>query len=628
MRYIFFIFGLVLFGFEVNAQTKTNGVSAPPTTINIGDSSIPDFHPSLISIDRHPIPSAEYRDKKDSLYRKRIARVHSKNKKKSSEGIDYVPNILKTYEGNLPTGVPSDNDIAVSDNGIVISAVNSNLYFYDDTGKLLLNRSLAQMALQLGSIVGTSDPRLLYDPENDRFVCVFFTGIYSYTNLIIVGFSKTSDPTGAWNFYKLPGNSFKDSTWSDYPIISLSDDDLFMTFNHVKDSVSWTTGFRQSVIWQIDKERGYNGDSLHYTLWSDLKHNGRNFRNICPAKYQTTQRANNMYFLSVRNVDFSNDTIFLLEIDDSYQSGNAQFKTKVLRSPVKYGFPPNAFQGISKSATQQLMTNDARILAAVYENEMIHFGGNSINTSYDNAGVFIGSIKKPDSTKPQVSATIFSSEEIEYGYPSMTLIHDSLISHRILYTFSHCVTDSFAGMSMLYQNTKGEFSKIIRIKEGSHVIDILPDSVQRWGDYSNAQRRYSRPNEAYIVGSYGSQISGLNRARTWIAKIKVTDTVTPPPPPKPKPNSLLSTTEMSSSLLYPNPASDEVSFEFVLGQTELLHFRITDLQGKNLHVVTNERGYQGKNIFSMDIHGLASGTYLLIIEGEKSHSSSHQFIKR
>jgi len=75
--------------------------------------------------------------------------------------------------------------------------------------------------------------------------------------------------------------------------------------------VSWTVGFKQSVIWQIDKQNGYNGMPLQYTLWSDIKYNGVPLRNICPAKYQTTNMGTNMYFLTLRNVASSNDSIFL-----------------------------------------------------------------------------------------------------------------------------------------------------------------------------------------------------------------------------------------------------------------------------------------------------------------------------
>jgi hypothetical protein len=103
---------------------------------------------------------------------------------------------------------------------------------------------------------------------------LLFGSSVSYESEILVGFSQTNDPAGNWNVYTLNGNSFNDSTWSDYPIISLSDKDLFMTFNQVKDNVSWTVGFRQSVIWQINKQDGYAGTPLQYNLWDSIQYNG------------------------------------------------------------------------------------------------------------------------------------------------------------------------------------------------------------------------------------------------------------------------------------------------------------------------------------------------------------------
>ena len=95
----------------------------------------------------------------------------------------------------------------------------------------------------------------------------FFSGSDSWDTHIFVGFSKTNRPDSAWTFYELNGNSFNDSTWSDYPIISINDDDVFITYNQVKDNVSWQIGFKQSVIWQLDKASGYNSAAtLPFTL--------------------------------------------------------------------------------------------------------------------------------------------------------------------------------------------------------------------------------------------------------------------------------------------------------------------------------------------------------------------------
>lgn len=628
MRKIGFFISILFVHNVFFAQTKTQGTSDLPKTVNFSDTSLPDFNPTLRSVDVKTIPASEYGDKKDVLYKKRMEFLSKNNvetgKKKSSTANTVVPKIELGYKANIPNGHPADNDIAVSNGEKVISAVNTNIVVYNNQGTQLLSRSLQQLLSQLGTFTYTSDPRVLYDAQTDRFIFTCFSGSLSTNSTIIVGFSKTNDPAGAWNFYKLNGNSFNDSTWSDYPIIAVNGSDLFITFNQVKDNVSWTVGFKQSVIWQIDKTRGYQGDSLKYTLWSDIKYNNKNLRNICPAKIQSETMPNNMYFLSVRNVDYTNDSIFLLEITNSYNSGTAAIKQKVLKSPIKYGFPPNAFQGKSTAGIrQQLMTNDARVLAAIYENDYIHFGSNSINPQYLNAGVFLGKIENVSSATPKVKASLFSSSNIEYGYPSMTQIGDNMIPHRILYTFSHCIKDSTPGMSMVYQNTNGEFGDIAMIKNGTNLIDMTADSIERWGDYSNAQRIYNNPNAAYLVGSWGGPQSTYNtRMLTWVAKVSVDDTTSPV-------TSSIQNLGLNSEKLsiFPNPTQQIFTTTLNLEKNELLNFDIYSLDGKKMYTIFNKMAYAGNNEFSMSIQDLPKGSYLLKIEGSQGFSMSKVVVK-
>jgi hypothetical protein len=41
---------------------------------------------------------------------------------------------------------------------------------------------------------------------------------------------------------------------------------------------------------------------------------------------------------------------------------------------------------------------------------------------------------------------------MEYGYPSMTLVGNIQLITKYLYTFSHCITDSFPGTSVLAES--------------------------------------------------------------------------------------------------------------------------------------------------------------------------------
>jgi hypothetical protein len=625
MKHLLIIIMSILLG-NVNAQTKTDGTAPKAKEINLSDTSIKDYAPALLSPGSQPVPTSEYGTKKADLYKKRIEA--QKAKKKSGSGDEAVsPKILQQFEGNATNSTPADNDVAVGLDGKIISAVNSNIQIYNENGVSIQTRTLAALASSLGSFTSNSDPRLLYDAQSDRYVIVWFTGSASTTNKIIVGFTKSNDPAGAWNFYTLNGNSFNDSTWSDYPIISLSNKDLFITFNQVRDNIHWSVGFKQSVIWQLDKQKGYDGDPLKFTLWSDIKHQGGYLRNICPAKYQTASPDSNMYFLTVRNVAESNDTIFLLEINNTYVSGKAQLKQKVLKSPVKYGFPPNAFQKKIGNKIQQLMTNDARVLAAIYENNHVHFGLNSILKPDVTATVMLGSIKNVNATNPKVETKLLDIPGYEFGYPSMAYTGTDALDHKVAFSFSHCREDSFPGTSVIYKDAKDNFSKLLVVKEGLTHIDAIPpgipsypeDTIERWGDYTNMQTLHQIPNQVFLCGSFGKN----NRMATWLAKLEINDTVKGP-----KPTASIQVSNKTASVeVFPNPIPNKMfEVHFDLTESEYLHFDICDIQGRQVVKLLETKAHAGPNAFTFRTNDLPKGQYLLQIKGDKTTNISKKVL--
>lgn len=605
----------MLVNFSYAQATKTNGISGNAKVINFSDPSIDDYQLNLVHLDQHPIPSAEYGNKKEDLNKLRSLRKLEGNENQmqaKTRGLAPNPNIVKGAQGNSANGIPNDNDIAVSNDGKVVSVVNSNMRVYDDTFKTLYNKTLTALVASVGVYSWISDPRVIYDPAADRFILICFSGNLSTESTILVGFTQTNDPTGNWNFYTLNGNSFNDSTWSDYPIISVSDKDLFITFNQVKDNVSWTVGFKQSVIWQIDKQLGYAGNPLQYDLWSDIKYAGTHLRNICPAKYQSATMGNNMYFLTLRNVAATNDSIFITEITDSYQSGNATLQQKLLISPVAYGFPPNAVQKYFTSSGQQyLMTNDARVLAAVYENDNIHFGSNTINPAYTNAGVYLGQIKNISSATPIVSADIFSSDSVEYGYPSMAYMGNNASEHNVMFTFSHCFVDSFPGTSVVYKDNNGNFSDILRVKNGTSYINVLTDSTERWGDYTNIQKKYNTPGRAYLSGSWG-KASGMN---CWVAMVDNTEFSVGIQEPQ----------SVNQSSLFPNPVENRFTTKFNHDKGEHVKFEIINLNGQLIKLLLDTYVKEGNNEFSFITQPLAPGNYMLKIRGSNKIISVQKF---
>ena len=58
---------------------------------------------------------------------------------------------------------------------------------------------------------------------------VFLVGNNPVNNHICVAFSSTNDPLDDWNVYMLVGDALDTNHWTDYPAISITDDDLFIT---------------------------------------------------------------------------------------------------------------------------------------------------------------------------------------------------------------------------------------------------------------------------------------------------------------------------------------------------------------------------------------------------------------
>ena len=135
-----------------------------------------------------------------------------------------------------------------------------------------------------------------------------------------VAFSTSNDPMDDWNVYMLKGDALETNHWTDYPAISLTKEDLFITGNLLRWS-KLVTGFNQSIIWQIDKSSGYSGaDSLSFNLWSDIKDDSIYVRNIHPVRGARDLQDNKQYFLSNKNFSQESDTLYLIKIDESQNS--------------------------------------------------------------------------------------------------------------------------------------------------------------------------------------------------------------------------------------------------------------------------------------------------------------------
>jgi hypothetical protein len=506
-------------------------------------------------------------------------------------------------QGNsFNNGTPTDNEIAVGNDGMLISVQNSNIFRYNtNTNTQLTNQSLSGFFVPLQNSQSKYDPKVLYDPAANRYVLMCLAGYTSANTNLLVGFSNSDSINGTWHLYEIPGNPFGDTAWSDYPMIAVNNNELFITVNQVYDGQPWQTGFKETFIWQINKWDGYNGDSLRTQLHSGINTNGRAVRNLCPVEHAgAPTNSPVMHFLSDRNLDASNDTIFLVTITDTINAPGQQLTVQMMESNLSYFAPIQADQPGSGG---QLSTNDARIQGAFILGNTIQFVNATTDTATGNVGIYHGIVSNVNST-PSVRGTIYADTLLDYGYPNLAWVGYDASDYTSIIMFLHSAVSVNPGYSVMTADTAGNYSARTNAKSGTGGVSLLSGD-ERWGDYTGIQRRYDIGGTCWVNGYYGMS-NGAHS--TWICEVGRSTDVSVP--------ESQNATEVS---LYPNPVAEQMTIAFTLEKSENVRFAVYDAQGKLVQILVEDQFRAGRHVLAFNPDFAGAGMY--IVRGECTDGS-------
>ena len=128
----------------------------------------------------------------------------------SFKGLDDIPRV-----GTTSIVIPPDVDGAVGPDKI-LEGLNNNYRIFDKASGTV---SSTVSILTFWAATGGSavfDPKTLYDPVQQRWIAVALSDARSAASSILIGVSQTSDPSGAWNLYRVLGDS-TGVNWVDFP---------------------------------------------------------------------------------------------------------------------------------------------------------------------------------------------------------------------------------------------------------------------------------------------------------------------------------------------------------------------------------------------------------------------------
>jgi hypothetical protein len=559
-----------------------------------------DWNPTLQVIEQ-PDPAED----NNPVLKDSLAAIYRTGKKSSAQNVQRsaaspaAPVIGLNFNGNgFNSSTPNDNEIAIANNGHLISVQNSNIFRRNTiTATNLGTQSLGLWCTSLGNNGSKYDPKVVYDPEADRFILVCLAGYLSNNTSIIIGFSRTDTANGLYNLYSIPGNPFNDTLWSDYPMLAVNHNELFVTVNLLHDNQSWQTGFVQSIIWQLNKWDGYAGDTLRTELHSNITTGTRPVRNLCPVEFAGYPEAGPaQYFLSDRNLDATNDTIFLVRVADTANAPGNTVTVTPLVCPTSYWMPPNARE---PGNAGNMATNDSRILGAFIMNNTIQFVNNTMDTSTGNCAVYHGKITNVNTT-PAVTANIYGDTSLEFGYPNIAWVGQSAADNSAIISFLHSDSVTFPGFSAIVTDGNGMYSPRTVVKAGQGYIDVL-NGDERWGDYSGIQRKYDVGGTVWVNGMYG--LTGHTHA-TYVAQLGVSSDVSVQPVAE-------NNTDIA---LYPNPFLHTFNIEFTNDEAQVVKFALYDMNGRMVTVLLEDKVEEGKVKFGFSPAPLAPGIYILRAE--------------
>ncbi|MEZ4911405.1 MAG: PKD domain-containing protein [Saprospiraceae bacterium] len=418
-----------------------------------------------------------------------------------------APSVFRSFRGNVrDNSVPMDNTMAVSKNGFIVSAINSNIIFTQPDGKVTYQKSLYDFFTLLSLGTRMYDPRTIYDPVSNRFILMCLHGSDFASSYLCIAATKTEDPNGEWNYYKIKGNPLGDNFWFDYPNIGLSDEDFYLAGLMRDENSDWN----YSILFQIEKASLYAGEDINYKFYSDIfDADGNKSFNLVPAiSGWNTLTSGSMAMVS--NNALGGDTYNLY-----YTDGKLSDTTKLYSVQVKglqTSLAPNARQ---PNSDQVLNTFDSRIWSAMYVNGIVHFGGHA-NSENGDVGIFYG---RYDVLTNKVDVTFLSEEGKDFAFPSFAPFGQNAEDSVVLVNYLSSGLSEFASQQVRTCSGTGsnfEWSPPSYIKKGNSVINVLQGNEERWGDYTTVGRRFFNGlPEVWTTGCFAEGSS----YGTWLGQI-------------------------------------------------------------------------------------------------------------
>jgi subtilisin-like proprotein convertase family protein len=407
------------------------------------------------------------------------------------------------------TSVPPDTHGAVGPYHL-LTAHNTQLRIQTKTGGNLSTVTLNEFWSGLGASI-TFDPRVLYDPFNQRWMITSVADYDSPSAAILIGVSKTSDPTGLWKLYKVDADS-RNQLWADYPCIGFNKNWIVVTVNMF---TNVSRNFKSTYIYAFNKANLYAfGDSASHTRFEET--NG--FTMVPALTYQNTL-----------------STLYMVEEWDGGSQLRISSITGTASAPAystTHYFPSSSdIWGVSSfgradllpqlSSDKLIQANDSRLQNVVYRNGSLWCAQTIFLTrqTLDRTAIQWWELS-PSGAVLQRGRIEDETGQTFYAFPSIAVNKNK----DVLIGFSRFSGQQYASANYAFRASTDPPNTLrsdVVLKAGSApYYKTLTGTANRWGDYSSTVVDPVNDLDMWTLQEYAAPVSGgMSRWGTWWGRI-------------------------------------------------------------------------------------------------------------
>ncbi len=335
-----------------------------------------------------------------------------------------------------------------------------SIYVYGKNGQLLATRSFNTYFPV--NISAFSDPRVAFDHIQQRWI-VTATAIYNGNKHLCVMYSKTSDPTGAWQTFTPILSIFSSMA---QPKIGFSDNWIVISCYYEDGSNNGS-----SIVYTWKRQGFYSG--VNGVYWSSQ---GFNMGHLCPASTYDAG-VGDLYLVSV-NSPTSGGKIRVSRVYGS-PANDPQFDLTGALINVNNAWSNTALYAPQFGAPGILLPNH-RINSAVYRNGSIWFAHNIFlpSSGANRAVVQWGQVLAGANTLAQLGRIDGGASNQVYGLPSIAVD----LNNNVLVGFNRFSSTGYPSAAYTYHyaaDPPGYMNDLHVLQNG------LSTFSQAWGDYSS-----------------------------------------------------------------------------------------------------------------------------------------------